>query len=190
MRKPFAELFEIMEDRRRQRGEVRPGLRTKHSRRAGRRVRGCPDTETLCGWVDGHLRRKNLGRWLAVWQHVHIWRCRTCQAEIATLADALCSTGEARLLEPFWLVGVPGLTMKRLMASWPLKAPLAWASWGVVIVAAVSLWSLGTHKPLETVGERSEPALTEEMRSASQAHSAESIGGIDTPAENMTIWGD
>src|SRR5919106_2226203 len=144
MRKPFAELFEIMEARRHQveAGEVPPVSRFEPGRQMGRWARGCPDAETLCGWVDGHLRRKSPRRWLAVWQHVHVWHCRACQEEIETLAQAMCHSSEVKFHEPLRLVRL-GLALRRLMGSWRLKSPLAWASCGLVIVVTLSLWSLG-----------------------------------------------
>jgi hypothetical protein len=87
MAKPFHEAWEAMEARRRQvdAGELPPAFRFEHTQRADRQARGCPDEEALCGWVDGQLCRSNLRRWLRVWLHLRIRRCRNCLAETATL---------------------------------------------------------------------------------------------------------
>jgi hypothetical protein len=97
MAKPFHEAWEAMEARRRQvdAGELPPAIRFEHAHWAGRRAEGCPDDEVLCGWVDGQLRRSNLRRWLRVWVHMRIRRCRTCRAEIAALARAMPPAAEA-----------------------------------------------------------------------------------------------
>jgi len=191
MRKPFAELFEIMEAQRHQveAGEVPPSPYLGPSRQVGRGARGCPDAETLCGWVDGQLRRKSPRRWLAVWQHVHIWRCRACQEEISTLAPAKGPGAEVTARQPFRLVGL-GLGLRRLTGSWQLKSPLAWASCGLVIVVTLSLWSLGNQKPIEIIGEPLEPALTEEGRDLTWGRSESATSGIGEQPENTTIWGD
>jgi hypothetical protein len=93
MRKPFDALWKVMEARRRQveAGEVPPAYRSEQTRQARRRAAGCPDEEALCGWVDGQLRRNGLRRWLTVWRHVQVRRCRACQAEIAALVAAMPS---------------------------------------------------------------------------------------------------
>ena len=191
MRKPFAELFEIMEARRRQVevGEVPPSPRLGPSRRVGRRARGCPDAETLCGWVDGRLFRKSPQRWLATWRHIHIRRCRACQEEIEALAPAMGPGAEGKPRELFRLVGF-GPTLRRLTGSWRLKSPLAWASCGLVIVVTLSLWSLGNRKPIEIVGEPLEPALMEERRDPTWGRSESATSGVAEQPENTTIWGD
>ena len=191
MRKPFAELFEIMEARRHQveAGEVPPTSRFEPGRQMGWWARGCPDAETLCGWVDSQLRRRSPRRWLAVWQHVHIWRCRACQGEIEALSRAIRPGSEGRPYESFRLAGL-GLALWRLMASWRLKSPLAWASCGLVIVVTLSLWSLGSHKPLEIVGEPLEPALMEEARDPAWGHSERTTSSAAEQVENTTVWGD
>jgi hypothetical protein len=191
MRKPFSELFEIMEARRHQveAGEVPPASRFEPGRRMGRRARGCPDAETLCGWADGQLRRKSPWRWLAVWQHVHIRRCRACQEEIGTLAHAVCPGSEVKSHEPFRLLG-RGPAPRRLTEPWRLKSPLAWASCGLVIVVTLSLWSLGNQKPIEIIGEPLEPVLTEERRDPAWDYSESATSGVAEQPENTTIWGD
>jgi hypothetical protein len=191
MRKPFAELFEIMEARRRQveAGEVPPASRFEPGRQMGRWARGCPDAETLCGWVDGQLRRKSPQRWLAVWQHVHIRRCRACQEEIGTLAHAIRPSREVTPHEPFRPAGL-GLALRRLRGAWQLKSPLAWASCGLLVVVTLSLWSLDNQRPLEIVGEPLEPALMEETRELTWVHSESATSSVAEQAENTTIWGD
>jgi hypothetical protein len=191
MRKPFAELFEIMEARRRQveAGEVPPASRFEPGRQMGRWARGCPDAETLCGWVDGQLRRKSPQRWLAVWQHVHIRRCQACQEEIGTLAHAIRPSREVTPHEPFRPAGL-GLALRRLRGAWQLKSPLAWASCGLLVVVTLSLWSLDNQKPLEIVGEPLEPALMEETRELTWVHSESATSSVTEQAENTTIWGD
>jgi hypothetical protein len=191
MRKPFAELFEIMEARRHQVevGEVPPMSRFEPGRQMERRARDCPDAETLCGWVDGQLRRKSPRRWLAVWQHVRIRHCRACQEEIGTLAHAIRPGNEVQPHEPLRLVEL-GPALRRLLGAWQLKTPLAWASCGLVVAVTLSLWSLGKQKPLEIVGEPLEPALMEEMRDPSWVHSESTTSSVAEQAENTTIWGD
>jgi hypothetical protein len=169
--------------------EVPPTYRFVSSGQARLRATGCPDAETLCGWVDGQLRRKSPRRWLAVWQHVYIWRCRACPEEIETLAHAMRPSSEVKPHEPFRLVGL-GLVLRRLMGAWRVKSPLAWASCGLVIVVTLSLWSLGSQKPLEIVGEPLEPALIENMRDPTWVHSESATSNIAEQAENTTIWGD
>lgn len=87
MAKPFHELWKAMEEGRRggEADEVSPSCRFQHCHEAGRHCRGCPDEESLCGWADGQLFRSNLWRWLRVWLHIRIRRCRHCLAEIAAL---------------------------------------------------------------------------------------------------------
>jgi hypothetical protein len=191
MRKPFAELFEIMEARRRQveAGEVPPSPHLEASGQVGRRIRGCPDAETLCGWVDGRLFRKSPQRWLAAWQHIHIRRCRACQEEIETLAPAMDPGAEGRPHELLRLAGL-GPALRRLTGAWRLKSPLAWASCGFVIVVTLSLWSLGNRKPIEIIGEPLEPVLMEERRNPTWEHSESATSGVPEQAENTTIWGD
>ena len=191
MRKPFAELFEIMEARRRQveAGEVPPASHFEPGRQMGGWARGCPDAETLCGWVDGQLRRKSPQRWLAVWQHVHIRRCRACQEEIGTLAQTIRPSSEVTPHEPFRPAGL-GLTPRRLRGAWQLKSPLAWASCGLVIVVALSLWSLGDQRPLGIIGAPFEPALVEETRELTRVHGESATSSATEQAENTTVWGD
>lgn len=179
MRKSFDELWDVMETRRRQAeaGEVPTAHCFDGIRGVQRRGRGCPDGETLCGWADGELRRHSLRRWLMVWQHVQIRRCRDCQTEVAALAAA----GPRPRLR--WL----SLTsaMKRVIVSLrTAKTPLAWASSMLVIVVGLSLWSFGTHNTFQTGMERSgapaiegmPPVLGDEL-------------GLESQSEPI-IWGD
>jgi hypothetical protein len=90
MAKPFHQAWEAMEARRRQvdAGGLPREFRFEHARCVHRRSEGCPDAEALCGWGDGQLCRSNLRRWLRVWLHIGIRRCRNCRAEIAAIAHA------------------------------------------------------------------------------------------------------
>lgn len=182
MRKSFDALWEAMEVRRRQveAGEVPPAYRSERTRRVRRRAKGCADEEALCGWVDGQLRRNNLRRWFAVWQHVQVRRCRECQAEIVALA-ATMRPAQPRLA---W----PASALKRFMEpSLPAKKPLAWASSALVIVVGLSLWSLGTHDVFQRVEDRSGPPLIEEIKPFPPVDSGQTF---DAQTENTTIWGD
>ena len=101
MRRSFDELWQAMEARRQQveAGAVPPAHGFDETRQARRQSHGCPDEEILCGWVDGELQRNSLRRWLMVWQHVQIRRCRECQAEIVAL-DAVRPPIRPRLARP------------------------------------------------------------------------------------------
>ena len=90
MAKPFHELWKAMEEWRRgdEAGEVSPPHRFQRRYGVGRRRRGCPDEESLCGWTDGWLFRSNPRHWLRVWLHVRVRRCRSCLAEITALRRA------------------------------------------------------------------------------------------------------
>jgi hypothetical protein len=138
MRQSFNELWEAMEARRQQTevGEGQPALGLEGTRPGQRR--GCLDEEALSGWVDGELRRHSLRRWLLVWRHVRIERCRACLAEVEGLADAK-SSARPRLS---WLVSVVTCMMRPLQMR---KASLAWASSMLMIVVGLSLWSFGSH---------------------------------------------
>jgi hypothetical protein len=191
MHKPFTELFDIMEARRRQAeaGEASPTFLSERTGQAGRHTSGCPDAETLCGWVDGYLRQKSLRRWLAVWQHVHIWRCRACQQEIETLTHMLGPSSEVWSHDPFRPAGY-SLTSGPRLASLRLRPPLAWASCGLVVVAVLSLWSFGNRQPLESGGRPLEPVLIEEMHHPSGVYHDTSPSRIAEQPEDTTIWGD
>jgi hypothetical protein len=182
MRQSFDALWEVMEARRRQveAGEVPAACRFEQARRARRRARGCPDEEALCGWVDGQLRRHSLRRWLAVWRHVQIRRCRECQAEIAALAAAVRPDLPWR--------GWRGSTLKGSMPPLPLtKRPLAWASSALVVAVVLVLSSIGTHDSFPTVGDGSTPPVTEDTGNLPPVD----IGNtLDDQTENTTIWGD
>jgi hypothetical protein len=182
MRKSFDVLWEVMEARRRQveAGEVPPACRSEQTRQDRRRAKGCPDDEALCGWVDGQLRRNNLRRWITVWQHVQIRRCRECQAEIVAISAAMPHAQ----LQPAWLRSV----LERFMApSLLAKTPLAWASSALVIVVGLSLWSLGTHDAFQRVEDRPGPPLIEDMKALPPVNSGRTL---DVQTEPTTIWGD
>jgi hypothetical protein len=182
MRPSFDALWEVMEARRRQveAGEVPPASRFEQTRQAWRRARGCPDEEALCGWADGQLRRHSLRRWLTVWRHVRIRRCRECQAEIAALAAAIRP-------DPPWRVWL-GSTLKGSVPPLPLtKRPLAWASSALVIAVVLSLSSIGTHDFFLRVRDRSAPPLTEDTGTLPPVD----IGNtLDDQTEDTPIWGD
>jgi hypothetical protein len=182
MRQSFDALWEAMEARRRQveAGEVPSAYRFEQTRQARRRARGCPVEETLCGWVDGQLRRNSLRRWLTVWRHVRIRRCRECQAEIAVL-ETVMRPDQLRLV---WL----GSTLKGFMAPLLLtKRPLAWASSALVIAVVLALSSIATHDSFLTGTDRSTPPLTDDMGTLPPVDIGNSL---EDQAENTTIWGD
>ena len=179
MRKSFDELWEAMEARRQQvgAGEVPPASRFAQTRQARRQRQGCPDEEALCGWVDGELRRHSLRRWLMVWQHVQVRRCRACQAEVAALADA---SPRARPQWPWLASAVKCVIVPFQMA----KTPLAWASSMVLIVIGLSLWSFGPHDTFHVGMERSGAPAMEETGTP--------VGdepGLEAPPEPV-VWGD
>jgi hypothetical protein len=182
MHKSFDALWQVMEARRRQveAGEVSPVYRFEQTRQARRRIRSCPDEEALCGWVDGQLRRHSLGRWLMVWRHVQIRRCRECQTEIAGLAATMRPDQVGLASRGF----VPKRVMTPLLL---VRTPLAWASSAVVIVVGLSLWSLGTHDSFLTIGDRPTPSLTDNTGTLPPVD----IGStLDDQTENTAIWGD
>ena len=96
MAKPFHALWKAMEDWRRhvEAGGHSAPCRAEPVYRPERRLTGCPDEEALCGWVDGQLCRSNPRRWLRVWLHVRIRRCRRCLAESMALQRAITSGTE------------------------------------------------------------------------------------------------
>jgi hypothetical protein len=182
MRPSFEALWAVMEARRRQveGGGVPSASRFEQTRQARRWVRGCPDEEALCGWVDGQLRRHSLRRWLTVWRHVRIRRCRECQAEIAALA-AVTPPDQLRLV---W----PGSMLKCFMAPLLLtNRPLAWASSALVIAVVLSLSSIGTHDSFLRVSDRSLPPLTDDTGILPPVDVENTL---DDQTDNTTIWGD
>jgi hypothetical protein len=173
MRKPFEDLWEVMETRRQplEVGDVPSIYHPEHLRQSARRARGCPDTEALCGWVDGQLRRRNLRRWLTVWHHIRLHGCRECQKEVAMIATVVRPTGEARSSDQQWSRGREHAPKRRVSSSVPVKGPLAWVSGVSVVAVALSFWLLSQH-----VGkERPQPP-------SEQALSSQAVGPI--------IWGD
>lgn len=180
MRKSFDELWEAMEARRQQvgAGEVAPTHRFEQTRQDRRQRQGCPDEEALCGWVDGELRRHSLRRWLMVWQHVQIGRCRACQAEVAALGEA---SPPARPQWP-WLASAVKCVIVPFRIA---KTPLAWASPMVLIVIGLSLWSFGTQDTFRVGVERSGAPAMEETGTPPGGDEA----GLEAPAEPI-IWGD
>jgi hypothetical protein len=178
MRKPFDELWEAMEARRQQvgAGGVPPACRFEQTRQARRQ--GCPDEEALCGWLDGELRRHSLRRWLMVWQHVQVRRCRACQAEVAALA------GASPLARPqlSWLASAVKCVIVPFHTA---KTPLAWASSMLLIVVGLSLWLFGAHGTFRVGVEQSGAPAMEEMRTPP---AGDEPGLEAPPAPN--IWGD
>jgi hypothetical protein len=182
MRQSFDALWEVMEARRRQMEdwEVPSAYRFEQTRQARRWARGCPDEEALCGWVDGQLRRHSLRRWLTVWRHVRIRRCRECQAEIVALAAAVRPDQPWRA----WL----GSTLKGSLPPLLLtKRPLAWASSALAVALVLSLSSIGTHDSFLRVRQRSTPPVTEDTGTLPPVDSG---NPLDDQSGNTTIWGD
>jgi hypothetical protein len=151
MRKSFDGLWEAMEARRRQvaAGEPPPAYRRAVIRHAQRQSQGCPDGETLGGWVEGKLRRISMRRWLIVWRHVHIRRCRECQAEIAALAVGR-SAVRLRLAEfaPPPNVGRPPFRRA--------KTPLVWGCSVLAVMIGLSQWSGDIHDTPPVASDRLE----------------------------------
>lgn len=189
MRKPFEALWEAMEARRRQleAREVPPAYRLDHLRQEGRRDRGCPDVEALCGWVDGKLRRNSLRRWLTVWRHVRLEGCRACQGEIAMIAAVAHPAGEVQPPDQRWSPW-PGHALKRTLSSlFPLQVPLAWVGGALVVMVGLSLWLLSQHGMKDMAGYRLEFPPTETARERPQPSSERAI---DDQAVRTIIWGD
>jgi hypothetical protein len=159
MRKSFDGLWEAMEARRRQvgAGEVPPAHRLEEIRQAQRQSDGCPDGESLGGWVEGKLRRINTRRWMHVWRHVHLRRCRECRAEIAALA------GGRPPVRPRLVTLVPLLHGVRL-PSHRVKNRLVWGSSLLVVMIALFQWSSDVHDTLPMGNDRLEPPLLVDTR--------------------------
>jgi hypothetical protein len=178
MRKPFDQLWEAMEARRQQvvAGGVPPACRSEQTRQALRQ--GCPGEEALCGWVDGELRRHSLRRWLMVWQHVQVRRCRACQAEVAALA------GASPLARPqlSWLASAVKCVIVPFHTA---KTPLAWASSMLLIVVGLSLWLFGAHGTFRVGVEQSGAPAMEGMRTPPGGGEP----GLEAPPA-PNIWGD
>jgi hypothetical protein len=189
MGKPFEVLWETMESRRRQveAGEVPPAYRLEHLRQEGRRDRGCPDVEALCGWVDGELRRNSVRRWLAVWRHVRLHGCRACQGEIAMIAAVARPAGEVRPPDqrrPTW----PEHALKRTLSSlFPSQAPLAWVSGALAVAVGLSFWLLSQHGVRDMAGYRWESPPIETGLERPQPSSERATNGH---AVRTVIWGD
>jgi hypothetical protein len=180
MRKSFDELWAAMEARRQQvgAGQGSPACLPEQTWRARRR--GCPDEEGLCGWVDGELRRRTLRRWLKVWQHVEIRRCRACRAEVEALAEANLPAQ----VQWSWLTSA----VKRVVEpSHAGKTSLAWASPMLLIAVGLLLWSFGprTHGTRLVGVERSWAPVMEEAKTPSVGDEP----NLEAPPEPV-IWGD
>lgn len=87
MQSAFDELFAAMQQRQGQvqQGAVPPAHALELARQELRHAAGCPDDEALGGFVDGQLSRTSPGRWLRVWLHVRLRRCRYCQEDVGSL---------------------------------------------------------------------------------------------------------
>jgi hypothetical protein len=143
MRKSFEGLWEAMEARRREvaAGEMPLACRMEEIRQAQRQRRGCPDGESLGGWAEGKLQRISMRRWMSVWRHVHLRRCRECQAEIAALA-----------------IGRPAVSLRLAELAPPpnggrpafrrAKTPLLWGSSVIAVMIGLSQWSTDIHDTL------------------------------------------
>jgi hypothetical protein len=157
MPKSFVMLWEAMEARRRQMGagEVPPAYRFEQIRRAWRQSVGCPDGEALGGWLEGGLWRVSLRRWLMVWQHICIRRCRECHGDLLALAvttPARC-LGWTRL----WLV----LTRLTIPLH-RVKTPMVWGSSILVVMIGLSLWSFDMSSIPCLSEDRAEAPVVEE----------------------------
>ena len=157
MRKSFDGLWEAMEARRRQvdAGELTAAHRLEQIRQAQGQSEGCPDGEALGGWFEGKLRRMSMRRWFMVWRHVHIRRCRECQAEIAALAVGR-STVRPRMaaLTPLWNGGRSPIHRA--------KTPLVWGSSVLVVMIGLSQWSFNIRHTLPVADDRSEAPLRDD----------------------------
>ena len=189
MGKPFEVLWEAMEARRRQfeAGEVPPAYRLENRCQEGRRDRGCPDVEALCGWVDGELRRNSLRRWLTVWQHVRLHGCRACQGQIAMIAAVVHPAGEVQPPDQRRL-GWPGHALKPTRPSlFPPQAPLAWVSGTLVVAVGLSFWLLSQYSVRDMAGYQLEFPPT---RGESERPQPSSEHTTDAQAVRTIIWGD
>ena len=189
MRKPFDALWEAMEARRWQleAGEVPPAYRLDHLRQEGRRDRGCPDVEALCGWVDGELLRNSLRRWLAVWRHMRLRGCRACQGEIVMIGAVAHRAGEVRPPHQRWSPW-PAHALKRTPSSlFPSQAPMAWVSGALVVAVGLSLWLLSQHAARNMDGYRVKFPST---KGESERPQPSSERATDGQAARTIIWGD
>jgi hypothetical protein len=189
MHKPFEVLWEAMETRRRQleAGAVPPAYHPEHLRQEQRQARGCPDVEALCGWVDGQLRRNSRRRWLAVWRHVRLQRCRACREETAMMVADAYLAGEMQpphQRRSAWL----GHARKRILSSLlPVHVPMAWVSGTLVVAVGLSLWLISQHGMRDMEGYRVTFPPMEERSERPQPSSEPTTNG---QAGRPIIWGD
>ena len=157
MPKSFEMLWEAMEARRRQMGagEVPPAYRFEQIRQVWRQSVGCPDGEALGGWLEGGLWRVSLRRWLMVWQHIRIQRCRECQGDVLALAVA----------RPARRLGLTRLGPVLTRVKMPLhrvKTPLVWGSYILVVMIGLSLGPFDMSNTPRLGEDRAEAPVLEE----------------------------
>lgn len=159
MRKSFDGLWEAMEARRRQvgTGEVSPAYRLEKIHQGHRQSEGCPDGETLGGWVEGKLRRISMRRWIRVWLHIYLRRCRECQVEVAALAVG-------RPAVRLRLVGLVPLLHGVRLRSPRVNNPLVWGSALLVVMIGLAEWSFDIHDTVPMGNDRLEAPLLDDIR--------------------------
>jgi hypothetical protein len=194
MRRLFAEVWESLEARRRQveSGEVSPPGCVERIGQEGRRASGCPTEEALCGWVDGWLRRKHPRRWLQVWRHIQLQGCPACRQNVATLQALLRPSRQPHARARTWRAQ-QGSAPMRSHTSW-LRAttPLAWASWALVAVLGLALWSIVERDTTPSLRARAQEVLIGERRQVSLPRAPLPRIKLITndPAGNLLLWGD
>lgn len=88
MRQSFNELFRALEKRRKQLNESLSHEHVLHRLRQDLRLEmGCPDDETLCGFIDGEIKREDPHRWKEV--RLHVRDCRYCQGYVIGFAPVV-----------------------------------------------------------------------------------------------------
>jgi hypothetical protein len=122
--RPWKELFEAMTQQRERLGEEGEALivelLSELTRQALRRQRGCPDEAALERFVNGQMRGSNFWRWLRVWLHVRVRRCRYCRADGISLIAMHPLTKEGHAQRQCWSRG-----FDQLRAYFPVFTCLA-----------------------------------------------------------------
>jgi hypothetical protein len=194
MRRPFAELWESLEARRRQveAGEVSPSGHVERSAQEGWRASCCPDEEVLCGWVDGRLLRKHPRRWLQAWWHIQLQGCPSCRQNVATLRALPYPSHQphARVQDRAAWRGLA--LVRRPVSRLPGTVPLAWAGLALVAVLGLALWSIGEHQTTYSFRAGAPDAPIREIQQA--PHPQAPLPRIkpitDDSAGNLLLWGD
>ena len=86
MAEGFDKLFEEMGRRGGLGGETAAGRALGPSGEGRRPAVGCPDDEEICGFVEGGISPR---RWLGIFIHVYLRRCRYCREQVKEFAATL-----------------------------------------------------------------------------------------------------